>query len=586
LSVGTFSQTFLATWRQSQTDQAALAIGAPVRVPADGSLGAAELPLLAKGARGVPQPVIRRLGAIAPAGSDAYADPESGLSDGSAAAILGLTAGDRSLISRGRLGTEGGTKIATLLGASPSPAKGLLLPSDAAGVGATVLAGDAGVALPNTTVGVSALLQDPRGMISTLELGSVAADGQPHQLEGVLRAAVKGAGFDHPLRLVGLQSRVLQVDGIERAADVPSSGSFAITIQFAGLTALKAAQKGADPALPLPSVPLKLDDGVSWRVNNPDQYDALPVLTTGPNESPFTINAVIPSGGSSGPTQLIISSWIPAASIPAVLSEGLAKQLHVFRGTTLALAVPGAKLAITVAGIVPLVPGSLSGVQPDSAINDSVGGQPDTVVVDHTALSRVLAQAGVTGPMVEEWWVDVPAGAGQAYLDKHPTRDAIVPAQSTEVRALQMQQDPMRVSAQAALWLAILGAALLAAAGFAVHTSASLRSRRTELAQLRAIGLSRRMLVGLIGAESLLVCALATVFGVGLGIVLGLLVAPLIAVSPSGAPTLPSVLVTIPWAGIGLLVVIVLAILAAVVLAVARAQRSSDPASILRGADE
>ncbi|MEO7123910.1 MAG: hypothetical protein ABI400_12505, partial [Lacisediminihabitans sp.] len=108
LSVGTFSQTFLATWRQSQTDQAALAIGAPVRVPADGSLGAAELPLLAKGARGVPQPVIRRLGAIAPAGSDAYADPEGGLSDGSAAAILGLTAGDRSLISRGRLGTEGG----------------------------------------------------------------------------------------------------------------------------------------------------------------------------------------------------------------------------------------------------------------------------------------------------------------------------------------------------------------------------------------------------------------------------------------------------------------------------------------------
>jgi hypothetical protein len=281
----------------------------------------------------------------------------------------------------------------------------------------------------------------------------------------------------------------------------------------------------------------------------------------------------------------VLTSWNPALSIPAVISRSIADRLHVVRGMTLDFALPGTHFAVSVTGIAPLVPGSMSGIQPDAATDDQ-GGQPDTVVVDHAALSRVLVASGAAGPLVDEWWIDVAPGHGQAYLQAHPTRGGVAPAESSEVRALQLQQDPMRVSAQAALWLAILGAGLLAIAGFAVHTSASLRSRRTELAQLRAIGLSRRMLVGLVGAEAVMVSVVSSAIGIGLGVLLGWLVGPLIAVSPSGAPTLPSVRVIVPWVGIALLAAVILAVVALAVVGIARAQRTADPASILRGADE
>ncbi|HXD61380.1 MAG TPA: ABC transporter permease [Lacisediminihabitans sp.] len=584
LSVGTFSQTFLATWRQSQTDQATLVIGAPVRVPADGALGAAELPLLVDGALGRPQPVIRRLGALAPAGSTAYAEADGNPSAGSSTAILGLTPADRALISRDRLGSEGGTTIRTALAQSPALVDGVALPGTAVGIGLTVRAGDDTAPLAKTTVGVNAILQDANGLFTTLDLGSVPADGQQHALEGLLSARAKGAAFATPLTLVGLQSSVVQDDDSDIPADQAAmSSGFTIKLMFKDLTALQPAAKGADAEAPLPRVALQ-PSGVSWTARNPDPYDQAPVLTED-GEWPIVIDALLPASHNSGAAHLVLTSWNPALSIPAVISRSIADRLHVVRGMTLDVALPGTHFAVSVTGIAPLVPGSTSGIQPDAATDDQ-GGQPDTVVVDHAALSRVLVASGAAGPLVDEWWIDVAPGHGQAYLQAHPTRGGVAPAESSEVRALQLQQDPMRVSAQAALWLAILGAGLLAIAGFAVHTSASLRSRRTELAQLRAIGLSRRMLVGLVGAEAVMVSVVSSAIGIGLGVLLGWLVGPLIAVSPSGAPTLPSVRVIVPWVGIALLAAVILAVVALAVVGIARAQRTADPASILRGADE
>ncbi|WP_349899603.1 ABC transporter permease [Parafrigoribacterium soli] len=581
LSVGTFSQTFLATWRQSQTDQAALVIGAPVRVPSDGALGAAELPLLVDGARGKPQPVIRRLGAVAPAGSYSDGNP----STGSSTAILGLTPADRALIARGRLGSEGGTTISTALAKTPAPVDGIPLPGNAVGVGVTVRAGDDTAPLANTTVGVTAMLQDAHGQFTTLDLGGVAADGQPHPLEGLLRAPAKGAAFATPFTLVGLQSSVAQAGSSEPAPDDASLDTgFSIKLVFKDVSALQPAAQGADAEAPLPRVALHRG-GIVWNARNPDPFDQAPKLTEDQDGWPIAIDAVLPTSHNSGAAHLVLTSWNPAISIPAVISRSIADRLHVSRGMTLELELPGTHLVVSVAGIAPLVPGSMSGIQPDVA-PDGAGGQPDTIVVDHAALSRVLLASGMAGPFVDEWWIDVAPGQGEAYLQAHPTRAGLAPAECSEVRAEQLQQDPMRVSAQAALWLAILGAGLLAIAGFAVHTSASLRSRRTELAQLRAIGLSRRMLVGLVGAEAVMVSLVSSVIGIGLGVLLGWLVGPLIAVSPSGAPTLPSVQVIVPWLGIGLLALIILAVVALAVVGIARAQRTADPASILRGADE
>jgi predicted lysophospholipase L1 biosynthesis ABC-type transport system permease subunit len=206
-------------------------------------------------------------------------------------------------------------------------------------------------------------------------------------------------------------------------------------------------------------------------------------------------------------------------------------------------------------------------------------------VIDQSALERALVQSGQTGSMVDEWWVNVPPATAGSYVAAHPSTGGSGPARSSAVLALQMQQDPLRVATQAALWLAIAAAALLAAIGFAVHSASALAARRIELAQLRAIGLSRRRLVGLFGAESFVLCVLGVVFGLAVGVVLGLLAGPLIALSPNGTPAVPGVRVIIPWLQLALLVVVVAVVLLAVVGAIARGQRSADPAGILREAD-
>nr|WP_246376655.1 ABC transporter permease [Conyzicola lurida] len=194
-------------------------------------------------------------------------------------------------------------------------------------------------------------------------------------------------------------------------------------------------------------------------------------------------------------------------------------------------------------------------------------------------LARSLIEAGTEGPLVDEWWVDVPEGEAASYLAALPVGATAV---STDLLGERLQEAPLRVATQATLWVAIAASTLLAAVGFGVHSAAGLRSRRLELAQLRAIGYSRRRLVGLVATESLLMGVLGVVFGVSIGVLLAWLVGPLVAVSPTGAPTVPSVVVEVPALGIALLVAEVAAVLAAVVVLVSRSQRFTEPAHLLR----
>ena len=75
-------------------------------------------------------------------------------------------------------------------------------------------------------------------------------------------------------------------------------------------------------------------------------------------------------------------------------------------------------------------------------------------------------------------------------------------------------------------------------------------------------------------------------FGIGIGALLGWLVGPLVAVSADGTPPIPSVVVHIPWADVAALAGEVVALLAVVVLVVARSQRNADPAAVLRLGEE
>ena len=575
LAVGTFSQSFLATWRQSQVDQASLAVGPAVRVPVDASVADEQGARLARGATGAPQPVLRRVVTVAGAGATLL-DPDT--LDGAQAVVLGLTPGARAQITTGRLASEGGSTIAKLLTATQPAASGIPLGDDVRGVSATIQTGHANLAGVSTRV--RAIVEDATGLLMTIELGILPLDGQQHRVSGMLDTDTSGAGPAGPLTLVGLQTFIFVGNPATYKESEPEADAGFLVKDLAVLRPAAAGSTGYTTSA------VSVTGREHWNAIDVDQAGSSPT-TTVPAGWQLALGVLVPTGLDNVPASYTLVGWTPVVSLPAVLSAGLVKAGSIHKGASLSLVFSGALVGIQQVGTAPLVPGSAdySQLTPATA-SGSTSSATSAVVVDQVGLERALAQAGQPGPMVDEWWADVPAGAAQRYLAAHPAEHGAFAPRSREILARQMQQSPLRVATQAALWLAILAAALLAAVGFAVHTAATLRSRRLEFAELRAIGLSRGKLVGLVAVESLLLAVLGIVFGIVVGALLSWLVAPLVAVSPDGTPAVPSVLVVVPVADIGLLVLALVAVCAAVVLIVARVQRSIHPADILRGAGE
>ncbi|HEX4444343.1 MAG TPA: FtsX-like permease family protein [Galbitalea sp.] len=567
LAVGTFGETFLATWQQSQVDQATYAVGPTVRVPAVGTEGGAQRASLTRGATGVPQPVIRRVADVAQDGQDG---------EDTNAVVLGLTAGAREMLDRGPLASEGGGVLTTQLKGTATPVAGIRLPGDPSGIQAVVQIGNADQTLPGVSSDIHAVVQDGAGLLTTVNLGTIPVDGAPHTLVATLPALSKGQTRPLPLEFVGLQAGVF----LGNQATYVKNPPLPTTLLLGQLASMEPASDGTFSTHPATGAATS-----SWGAGSADDFDSPAQRITVPGWQ-IALGVTIPGDVQTNPGNYSITAWPSVDRVPVVLSTALAHQLLVTVGTVLTLNLADGYVNVEVAAESALVPAAVDGsLLTASAAAGAASSNPDVVVIDQTALERALIQSGASGSMVDEWWVTVPPSTAGAYVAAHPSVQGSGPARSSVLLAAQMQQDPLRVATQAALWLAIAAAALLAAIGFAVHSASTLAARRIELAQLRAIGLSRRRLVGLIGAESLVLCVLGVLFGLAVGLGLGLLAGPLIALSPNGTPAVPGVRVVVPWLEIALLVVVVALVLIAVVGAVARGQRSANPANILREAD-
>jgi predicted lysophospholipase L1 biosynthesis ABC-type transport system permease subunit len=199
-------------------------------------------------------------------------------------------------------------------------------------------------------------------------------------------------------------------------------------------------------------------------------------------------------------------------------------------------------------------------------------------------LSRKLIEYGSSSLPLDEWWAAVPEDRVDAFTAAVGAAHGTVTSRVGLRRELQEQ--PLRIGIQAALWLAVAAAGSLAAVGFATHTTVAIRVRRTEFSQLRAIGLTRRRLTSVVATENVLLCAIGAVCGVGIGVLLGLLVGPLVAMAADGGAPVPAVAVAIPWLRVGLLATELVALLAIVLLIVTRANRSQALGAVLRVGDE
>ena len=521
LAVGSFSLSFLATWRQSQLDQASLAVGAAARSPQ---------PVGGSGA------VLRTTGRIG--GQSGMPGDES---TGSTVQVLGLSEKARLLLDEGRVGEEGGARIASLLFTRMEGAAGAELPAGSQTLDLSVVVDQ----VDGVIADVRAIIERGDGSLAVVALGSAPADGVPASLSADLPAG--------SARLVGLQA-VFTAPGTGSVGG--SSAETLVDVLFSGVSA---------DASPL-AVPAS-----GWFAVAADRFTNDPRIVEPSTSAQLGLQVVLPGGISERPVGFSLVGWRPVASVPVVLQTNLADDIYASRGALLDLSVQGFSIPALVEGNVDLIPGTASVRELDAASSGIAAGTVSipTIAADGDLLARALIQAGSTEPVASEWWLGTSA---------EDLEDAVTAASVGE----SLQQAPLRVATQVSLWLAILAGALLAAIGFGVHTASTQRARRIELAQLRAIGLQRSGVLGLVAAESLMLSVLGAAFGVAIGLVLAALVGPLVAVSPNGTPPVPSVRVIVPWADIGLLALEVVAVLAVIVLAVARVQRVTQPADLLR----
>lgn len=579
VSVGAFSLSFLTTWRTSQDHQAQLSHPAQLEVAgldlaplaqaatlADERLGATATPL-----------VNREAQVLSPDNTSNRGNSDQGRT----VRLVAGTAEGFDSYTQGRLAPLGGTEIASLGETTDDPAApGIALPAGSAGVRLTASLQGNETGVPGIGATLRLVVQDARGQYATVDLGLVPLEERPEedegeedevrtvQYQGFFADAATAARLSEPVSIVGVQTTWGQFSGGGGPVDFgeePEQLRMELSIDdIAGLIPRQVLPVyGLDPLSD--AVPVTVAPSLAWFGAN----DGGPVTSIDRDGDQIHVEmSVTPGTFLRRVIPVSLTAAPVAGDVPVVVSANLSNAANIEVGDALIVRADDARVRAVVVGVAPYVPGPYP--------------RALTVVADLDALQLAVVQNG--GPALEPtgWQVSVPASSATQYLSGLP-EGAEATTQTGVAQALK--DDPLRVGVQAAIWLVAAAAILLAAVGFGVHTVVTVRAREVEFAQLRAVGLQQRALTRLIGAEGALLSVLGLVFGIGLGVALGYLVAPLISVGPDGRPPLPTVVVDIPWAAVSLLVVEVAVVLAVVVLAVSALLRRIDPARMLRAGD-
>jgi len=160
------------------------------------------------------------------------------------------------------------------------------------------------------------------------------------------------------------------------------------------------------------------------------------------------------------------------------------------------------------------------------------------LVVDLAALEAYLVSHGTAPVAVTQWWLATTGGQVPASL----TRALPPGATTTSSAALAAATvaDPLSAAPQRALLAMAVAAALLAISGFWVSIAANVRQRRAENAVLAALGVSQRSAAAQLFLEKLLLSVPAAGLGLLLGTVLARLLVPAVTLSPAAQVPVPS----------------------------------------------
>ncbi|MFF7553460.1 FtsX-like permease family protein [Streptomyces olivaceus] len=561
-----------ASWQRSQDDQADFRAGAPVRVLASGTAGPGRTESYA---------AVEGVREVAPASRSALP-----LSGNRTATVLALDTehAARTMLLRPDLSAEpAGDLLAPL--AAGGRAAGATVPAGTATLGVTATLTRTGAeretdsgAEPDTGTGagaeagtaaadVTVTVRDAYGTPFRLRAGELPADGRRH----TLALDVTGG----PLTLTGLELVTAQ----------PRGHAHRLRLGLAELTAT--APDGTVRRLPTPRswAASARDDG---KVSSPDGSTSptRPELSTsGPPAVEYGtgyIPADLPWASSTVTLRLDVVQPAPP-QLTAVATDRYLDSADARVGERVDVALGGHSLPVRIVRSVRALPGTGAPDGTDAAdgsgATDQDGG---ALLLDLRSVNRVL-QAGYGEALAPtEWWLRTsPGGASGAVAALRDFPD--VEASKVVVRdelAEELRDDPFGAGSEAAFAAAAGVAAALAAVGFAVSATGSLRERRAEFAVLRALGAPRRRLARTVAVEQGVLLALALLVGAALGTVLARAVIPLIVLTPQAAHPVPDVLVALPAARVAFLLAAVA--LPPLLVTAALALGRGDPAAALR----
>jgi len=558
VAVGTFAQGWLATWQASQRAQAELEVGTDLRVRAlDGTT-------LEQSARvaGVDDLVV-----VSPVGHRqaqvAIATGAEVTQTGVAATLLAVDAHHGGDLLRGRL--EQGWSATTAGLAPAAPVTGAPVPAGTARLELDVRASGTR-SVPDALTHVAVVLADDRGTRTTHAVGSVvpATADDTAQVEPTTLGLDLPAGVG-PLRLVGVTVRMTA--GWD-AMDVVPWTEWDVTAQTTVSDVVALGADGRETPVDLARAPWTTASPATWE---PGVVDGTRPGATWVEDGALHVRAAttVPSIGD-GTASLFTTAFDREPIVHGLATPALLADLAAEPDDVLAVRVDGIDVQVRVDGVVPYLPGVPRG---------------PAVLVDRDALTRATLVAGGQDPLVDEWWALVDDDAAPAAA--RAVEQAGVGAVTTRVAAADAATaGPLRVGVPASLWTVTAAAVLLAVAGVALSATVSVRTRRLELARLQALGASRGALARAVLGEYALLGALGTAAGVGVGVLLARVVAPLVTVAGDGRAPVPGVVVQWPLPVLAVVVGTVAAgaTLAVVVTTTALLRRTSG--ALLRLGDE
>jgi putative ABC transport system permease protein len=237
----------------------------------------------------------------------------------------------------------------------------------------------------------------------------------------------------------------------------------------------------------------------------------------------------------------------PGSSLVAVMDEAVAAEVG--GSDTIRARIAGADVALQPGPEVDAVPGV--GPDADAVVAAAGAAVPDAgtgLVVDRAELAAVAP--GVETDAETEVW----AALDRARLGE--VRDAVARAEgdlSVQDRwsVAQAQRDgPVGAGLRVGLLVGVLAAAVFGVIAFLAAAGAGLRQRRTEVASLRATGMSRRQVGLSLLAERAVLIAVATFLGVLLGLLTAEVTVPRLLLTEAGQLPTPPVSLLVPWAAL------------------------------------